>query len=50
MQGAVPIRVQLGPFEFDLKTGDLSKGRRQLRLQEQPFQILLMLVERWASW
>ncbi len=46
MQGAVPIRVQLGPFEFDLKTGDLSKGRRKLRLQEQPFQILLMLVER----
>jgi serine/threonine protein kinase/tetratricopeptide (TPR) repeat protein len=46
MQNAVPLRVQLGPFEFDLKAGELRKGGRQIRLQEQPFQILLMLVER----
>ena len=45
MQNAVPIRVQLGSFEFDLKTGELRKNRRKIRLQEQPFQILLMLVE-----
>src|SRR5664280_1110646 len=46
MQDAVPIRVQLGPFEFDLKAGELLKGERKIRLQGQPFQILLMLVER----
>ena len=46
MQDAVPIRVQLGLFEFDLKAGELLKGERKIRLQEQPFQILLMLVER----
>jgi serine/threonine protein kinase len=45
MQNVVPIRVQLGPFEFDLKAGELRKGGRSIRLQEQPFQILLMLVE-----
>ena len=46
MRDAVPVRVQLGTFEFDLKAGELRKGERKVRLQEQPFQILLMLVER----
>jgi len=45
MQPAVPIRVQLGAFELDLKAGELLKGAHRVRLQEQPFQILLMLVE-----
>jgi DNA-binding winged helix-turn-helix (wHTH) protein len=38
--------VQLGAFELDLKAGELRKGQRKVRLQEQPFQILRMLVER----
>jgi serine/threonine protein kinase/tetratricopeptide (TPR) repeat protein len=46
MQNALPIRVQLGAFELDLKAGELRKGAQKIRLQEQPFQILLMLVER----
>ena len=45
MQNAVPIRIQLGVFELDLKAGELRKGGRRVRLQEQPFQVLLMLVE-----
>jgi eukaryotic-like serine/threonine-protein kinase len=46
MQNAVPIRIQLGVFELDLKAGELRKGASRVRLQEQPFQILLILVER----
>ena len=46
MQNAVPLRVQLGSFELDMKAGELRKNGLQVRLQEQPFQILLMLVER----
>ncbi len=46
MQNAVLLRVQLGPFELDLKAGELRKGEGKVRLQEQPFQILLMLVQR----
>ena len=45
MQNALPIRVRLGPFALDMKAGELHKGERMVRLQEQPFQILLMLVE-----
>jgi len=47
MQGATPIRIQLGSFEFDLKAGELRHGAngKKIRLQEQPFQILLMLVD-----
>jgi pentatricopeptide repeat protein len=45
MQNAVPLRVQLGSFELDMKAGELRKNGLQVRLQEQPFQILLMLIE-----
>jgi len=41
-----PIHVRLGPFFLDLKAGELRKDGRHLRLQEQPFRILKMLVER----
>jgi len=42
-----PNRVRIGTFEFDLKAGELRDKVGMLRrLQEQPFQILLMLVER----
>jgi serine/threonine protein kinase/Tfp pilus assembly protein PilF len=39
-------RVRIGAFELDLTAGELHKGGRKIRLQEQPFQILQMLVER----
>ena len=46
MEAATSARVRIGAFELDLKAGELHKGARKIRLQEQPFQILLMLVER----
>jgi DNA-binding winged helix-turn-helix (wHTH) protein len=33
-------------FELDLRTGELRKNGMRLRLQEQPFQVLAMLLER----
>jgi len=38
-------RARFEVFELDLKAGELHKGGRVVLLQEQPFQILLMLVE-----
>jgi serine/threonine protein kinase/Tfp pilus assembly protein PilF len=46
METALPNRLLLGAFEFDLRAGELRAGDGKVRLQEQPFQILLMLVER----
>ena len=37
-----------GVFEVDLRAGELRKNGRQVRIQEQPFQILVMLLERPA--
>jgi DNA-binding winged helix-turn-helix (wHTH) protein len=37
--------VRFGGFELDLRAGEVRKGGRRIRLQEQPFQILLMLLE-----
>lgn len=38
--------VRFGPFELDVRAGELRKRGRKIVLQEQPFQILLMLLER----
>ncbi len=46
MEIVLPSRLRFGAFEFDLKAGELRKGTRKILLQEQPFQILRMLVER----
>src|SRR5438874_5839581 len=35
-----------GPFRLELKAGELYKGSRRIRLQEQPFLVLKMLLER----
>jgi len=45
MEIGLPTRARFGAFELDLKAGELHKGRRVVLLQEQPFQILRMLVE-----
>src|SRR5215470_8901342 len=43
--GADPaFNVRFGPFEVDLRGGELRKAGRKIRLQEQPFQILRMLL------
>ena len=39
------LNVRFGPFELDLRGGELRKEGRRIRLQEQPFQILRMLLE-----
>jgi serine/threonine protein kinase len=45
--GIPPLdRVRFGVFELDLKAGELYKRGRVVLLQEQPFQVLLILVER----
>jgi len=37
---------RFGVFELDLATGELRKNGAKLRLQEQPFQVLALLLER----
>jgi serine/threonine protein kinase/tetratricopeptide (TPR) repeat protein len=46
MRDAVPVRVRFGDFELDLRTGELHRGEGTTPLQQQPFQVLLMLVDR----
>jgi Tol biopolymer transport system component/DNA-binding winged helix-turn-helix (wHTH) protein len=38
-------RIQFGIFEVDLKAGELRRNGTRVRLQEQPFQILTILLE-----
>jgi cholera toxin transcriptional activator len=37
--------VRFGVFELDLAAGELRKNAAKLRLQEQPFQVLALLLE-----
>src|SRR5262244_1311629 len=39
-------RIRFGLFEVDLSAGVLEREGRKIRLQEQPFQILTLLLER----
>ncbi len=38
--------ICFGVYELDLKAGELRRQGVKVKLQEQPFQILLMLLER----
>ena len=38
--------VRFGVFEVDLEAGELRRNGAQVRLQEQPFQLLALLLER----
>src|SRR5262245_21593434 len=38
--------VRFGAFEVDLDRGELRKRGLRVRLQEQPFQVLILLLER----
>ncbi len=48
--GANPVRsvsqIRFGVFELNLQTGELRKKGYKLRLQQQPFQLLTLLLER----
>jgi len=44
-RGKSPAGIRFGPFELDLRARELRKHGRRVRLQEQPFQILYMLLE-----
>jgi DNA-binding response OmpR family regulator len=51
MKDTKPARVRFGAFELDLHSGELSSGpangvRSGIVLAQQPFHLLLMLVER----
>jgi DNA-binding winged helix-turn-helix (wHTH) protein/TolB-like protein len=39
-------RVRFGQFEFDVATGELTRGGTPVRLQPQPARVLTLLVER----
>jgi len=45
MQRASSARVRFGAFELHLPTGELESGDSKVVLQEQPLQILRMLIE-----
>jgi serine/threonine protein kinase/tetratricopeptide (TPR) repeat protein len=52
MKDALPVRVRFGAFELDLKAGELRltttapEGESRIVLPDQPFRLLVMLVER----
>jgi TolB-like protein/DNA-binding winged helix-turn-helix (wHTH) protein/Flp pilus assembly protein TadD len=41
-----PKLLRFGIFEADLRTGELRKAGRRIRIQEQPFKVLAMLLGR----
>ena len=46
MKPATGTRVRFGPYEADVAAGELRKNGGLVRLQEQPFQILITLLSR----
>ena len=42
-------RVQFGAFELNLKTRELYNGSGAVLLQEQPYRVLLLLLERGSE-
>jgi TolB-like protein/DNA-binding winged helix-turn-helix (wHTH) protein/Tfp pilus assembly protein PilF len=39
-------RILFGPFEVDVQAGELRRQGNRIKLQEQPFQALLLMLER----
>lgn len=47
MQGKMGASVvRFGDFEFDLRLRELRRGSKTVRLQDQPFHVLSMMIER----
>ncbi len=46
MTATPSTRVRFGAFELDLRTGELLGQNRTMVLQEQPFRVVQMLIER----
>lgn len=46
MSPAPDLPVRFGPFELDLRTGELRKAGVRINLPEQPFQVLKALLDR----
>ncbi len=44
--GANRERLRFGPFELHLRSRELQNGPTRIRLQDQPFEILLTMLER----
>ena len=40
------VGCRMGPYELDLRSGELSRNGRRIHLQEKPRSILLALAER----
>ena len=38
--------IRFGVFEVDLRAGELRKSGLKIKLQEQPFQVLALLLQR----
>jgi TolB-like protein/DNA-binding winged helix-turn-helix (wHTH) protein/Flp pilus assembly protein TadD len=41
-----PVIARFGVFEADLETGELRKSGQKIKIQEQPFQVLVALIDR----
>jgi TolB-like protein/Tfp pilus assembly protein PilF len=46
MDADVEIPLRFGSFELDRRSRELRKGASRVRLQEQPFEILCLMLER----
>ena len=42
----LPRRLRFGHFELNLRTAEIYKDGKRIKLQEQPYQVLALLVER----
>ena len=45
-RAAVPARYRFGLYEADPRTGELLREGTRIKMQDQPFQVLLALLER----
>ncbi len=45
MKNTLPLRLRFGAFDLDLKSGELQTSGRRVVLQEQPLQVLRILIE-----
>src|SRR5258707_11604873 len=41
-----PSKIRFGPFVLDIRAAELRKEGLKIRVQDQPFQILRMLLDR----